>query len=261
MLKDTIKAIIVEDDPQHAASLLSLLPEITRPVEVLATCSNVSDAFAKIDSLKPELVFLDIDLEGAENGFDLLKKFDKPFFSVIFTTQHSSSHNAINAIRACALDFLPKPLLKSELEDAINRLEKKEGVEQAQVLKQHIEANGPDKEIIIKSTDGITKIETGNICYAKSDNVYTTFYLYNPVNKKLSHTSSMSIKSWKACLDGTDILRVHNQYLVNLKYAEKITGRGAGGAAIYLKNSTEIPVSESHKKEVMERFKLYRKPR
>lgn len=260
MLNDPIKAIIVEDDPQHLASLRTMLAGLNRPVEIMATCSNAADAFTQINLLQPELLFLDIDLEGGENGFDLLKKFSQPFFSVIFTTQHSSSHNAINAIRACALDFLPKPLLKSELEDAVNRVEKKDSVVQTQLLVRNIESSGEELFIVIRSTEGIIRIETTNICYAKSQNVYTTFYLEQPVARKLNHTSSLSIKNWAACLVGTGILRVHNQYLVNLQYIEKITGK-SGGATIVLKNGTEIPVSESHKKELTERFRKYRSPR
>ena len=125
-----IKSIIVEDDPNYSKSLIELLNSVDEPIEVLATCSNIREAQIAIDKYRPELLFLDIELEGEETGFDLLRRFEKLDFAVIFTTQYNNTSNAINAIRLCALDFLPKPILQKELCDSLKRFieNKKTGI-------------------------------------------------------------------------------------------------------------------------------------
>ena len=131
-----IKAIIVEDDPGHSGRLLALLKNLDRPIEVLQVCTSVNEALGAIEENHPELIFLDIILEEGETGFDLLKKVAVLDFEVIFTTSHNSAENVISAIRACALDFLPKPVIPTELQTAVERFvgNKKLGIEQIKTL-------------------------------------------------------------------------------------------------------------------------------
>lgn len=252
-----IKAIIVEDQPKHYKYLQELLHKTTKQVEVLAVATNVPDAYNAIVKLKPGLLFLDIELDDNGRGFDLLKKFEKPDFAVIFTTSYNNSDNAIAALRACALDFLPKPLDISELNDALNRIDSDSSVQQTQTLAENINSDDEKIQAVwIASTEGKTKIETGNILYCESDSVYTTFYLLEAINKKQAFTSSTGLKEWERNLANSDIFRVHNEFMVNKAHVVKYNTKISGSAELTLSDGKKIPVSKSRKDEVKERLKL-----
>ncbi len=252
-----INAIIVENEPHHSNYLRELLTGSDKKVNLLTVCTSIADAMDAINTLKPELLFLDIDLDDGENGFDLLRKFEQPEFAVIFTTQHNTTHNAISAIRACALDFLPKPLSASELNEALQRYNKADNVAQTRSLKTNIEsASGQVQFIWIKSTEDKTRLTVSDILYAESNNVWTSFYLINSVNRKTIFTSSQSIKEWERNLSQSDIVRVHNEYLVNLMHVNKYSSKISGSAELTLRSGVKIPVSKSRKNDVKALLKL-----
>ncbi len=252
-----ITAILIEDDPRHAATLQMRLTQTTTRVNLLAVCTNVHDAFIAINQHQPNLLFLDIELEGHETGFDLLKQFNNPAFSVIFTTQYSTANNAINAIRASALDFLSKPLLLEELEDALARVNIQEGPAQIQSLKDNIgAADGKLKSIWLSDTKGRTPVEVANIIYCESDDKYTTFYFATPVVGKTNFITSVGIKEWEKRLANSNIIRTHREYLLNLKYMARFSQ-----SKFLLTNGFEIPVSKSRKPAVKTRLEQFLKGR
>ncbi len=218
-----IKTIIIEDYPGDSKKLKELLKHTDSSVEVVAECTNAESAFREMSVLKPDLIFLDIDLGAGETGFDLLKKFDKPDFAVIFTTQHNNTNNAIRAIRSCALDFLPKPVMQAELEEALLRFHENssKGPDQVKTLVRNIRTeNKWIEEVWISGTDGKTRVELKDVIYCQSQNSYTTFQL-TPIHKVEKCTSSVSIKDWEHSLLNSDMCRIHNRYLVNLKFVDK----------------------------------------
>ena len=179
-----LKTIIVEDDHGHSVRLLNLLKNIDRPIEVLQICVSINEALEAIAKYHPELIFLDIQLEEGETGFELLKKVDNLDFEVIFTTSHNSSENAIAAIRACALDFLSKPISLHELESAVERFlgNKKLGIEQIKTLKANLELKNLSQGSFWVSVDGqVKRIEVENVIYCKSSNEATYFFLQNEI--------------------------------------------------------------------------------
>lgn len=253
-----IKTIIVEDDPVHQRNLQSALAAAFIRTDVAAVCTNVPDAVAAIDSHQPELLLLDIDLGGGETGFDLLKRYRTPGFAVIFTTQHNSSHNAIRAIRASALDFLPKPFLPEELDEALERFinNRATNVEQTQSLSEQIATPGETLTTIwIPGAGGRLRLEIDNIRYCESDNSYTTFHLVRPIGKLQAVTSSRKIKDYESMLAGTGIFRLHNEYLVNLRFVEKFKPNGNGGL-VFLDDGTSLNVSRTKKDELVKRLRL-----
>jgi two-component system LytT family response regulator len=256
-----ITAIIVEDDPFDGARTHNLLQECSNKVMVKAICTNIDDAANAIQNHKPDLVFLDIVLGRGETGFDLLRRFDRPEFAVIFTTQHNNTSNAIGAIRACALDFLPKPILPEEINAAVGRYldNRMQSAAQIRSLKENLESENKQlKEVWISGTDGRTRLEIQNIIYCESDNSSTTFFLQTPVNRRSTFVSSLSIKDWEHQLENTPICRVHRSFLVNLAQVEKYR-RNFADAKLTLKNGKIISVSRTRKAEVKARLKFYNK--
>lgn len=249
----TTNSIIVEDDPKHGLTLQELIGKLGAAINIAGIYATVEEAIQAIHTHKPSLIFLDIDLEHGGNGFDLLDKFPDPDFSVIFTTQHKNADNAIQAIRACALDFLPKPILEDELRDALARLDKKQGPSQLSSLKENI-SSGKSEYIWLTDTKGKTQVAVANILYCESDNVYTHFYLQQPVNGLLHYTESKSIKTWETILTGTQVIRTHREFLLNLDHSGKYCK-----AYFLLANGTRVPVSRSRKQQVEDSLRRFRK--
>lgn len=255
-----ITAVLVEDDPFHAKTLAALLQEVSPPVRLLGACTNVQNALVAIRELKPELVFLDIDLEGGDNGFELLKQFNPPPFSVIFTTQHASMENTLLALRASALDFLPKPVLLNELNEALQRVENGNGPKQLTTLMEHLMPEKKGRpEIVISNLKEKTWIHPANIIYCQSDNSYTIFHLATPVKDRSRYISPLQIKHWEAILKEDNIFRVHNRYLANFQYIQQVQTKKTTGAMLVTRTGDEIPVSDSRKKQVLELLKEYKR--
>ena len=99
----TLKSILVDDEPRGLSSLQKLLELNCADVEIMALCSNVDDAIEKIQSLKPDLVFLDISMP-VKNGFDMLKELKDTSYEVIFLTAHNQF--MIEAFHFSSVDYI-----------------------------------------------------------------------------------------------------------------------------------------------------------
>src|SRR6188768_1338987 len=117
-----LKSIIVDDELKSRESLKKMLVAFCQDVEVLATCQNVAEAVKAIEEFKPDVVFLDVQMQG-ETGFDLLSAVEDITFEVIFTTAYSEY--ALKAIKFSAIDYLLKPIDIEDLQKAVAKIEKK----------------------------------------------------------------------------------------------------------------------------------------
>ncbi len=247
-----IKAIIVDDDARHLESLVALLNEDFKHVEILATSTSVPDAAMKIDTLKPQLVFLDIEM-SPYTGFDLLEMVNERDFEVIFTTSYN--HYAVQAIKESALDFIEKPIDRQALSDALQRYREKEGKLKMQNLLSNFKRDNEAQIIVLTDTDGLHFYELRNIVRCKSDNSYTTFYIRDKDSKAsaaIKMLVSKPISYFEDFLVGKGIFfRVHNQHLVNINHIVKYV-RYDGGYLVMADHSGEsIPVARSRKDDFM----------
>lgn len=137
-----IKVLII-DDEKHAIVTLQHMLEKFHDVEIVATTQKSTEAKVLIDTLKPDLVFLDIEMPFL-NGFEVVEQFETIPFKVVFTTAYNQY--AIKALRMNALDYLMKPIDKDELREALNNYINKEMVttpEQIQQLSQFSSGKNP----------------------------------------------------------------------------------------------------------------------
>jgi two-component system LytT family response regulator len=251
-----IKTVIVEDDPSHCKTLEMMLAEVNAGIEVVATCTNSSDAVAAIEEYKPELVFLDIELEGDKTGFDVIKECRQPDFSVIFTTQYTTANNAINAIRLSALDFLPKPLLQSELLSAVNHFieDKRVSIERLRTLKMNLEIERSNAKVIwIGDGEKSLRVNSDNILYAQSDNTTTFFFLASEIHGRRKITSTISIGQWEEVLERYGFCRIHNRCLVNLEYVVEYARLDS---TVKMRNDEVLSVSRQRKDHLLKRLGL-----
>jgi two-component system LytT family response regulator len=117
-----IKAMIVDDEKNSCEALQLLLERSCPEVQIVAVAYSGADALNKIQSLHPQLVFLDIEMPNM-NGFQLLEQLQKIDFELIFTTSYDQY--AIKAFKFSAIDYLLKPVDREELGRAVEKVSKK----------------------------------------------------------------------------------------------------------------------------------------
>ena len=240
-----IRTIIVEDEPVSQEMLSLMLQRHSTDVEVIAVCSNPTDGIKRIEALKPDLVFLDIQMPKM-NGFEMLKQIGSINFEVIFTT--AFDQYAINAIRISALDYLLKPIDDEDLSAAIikckERLAAKKPAEQFEHLFHNLQNRNPlDKTLALSASDGISFIKMSDIVRVEANGRYAKFFLLN----KDSILVSKTLGDFEEILSANQFFRIHDSSIINLNHVKKYI-RGDGGTVI-LSDNTELFVARRRKED------------
>lgn len=244
-----IKCVIVDDEKNCLEMLEWLLKTYAPSVTIAAMCTSAEKGIEAIREHRPDVVFLDIEMPRM-NGFDMLEKFDRLHFDVVFTTAYDKF--AIKAFRYSALNYLLKPIDPDDLIETIRRINDKRNVpsrEQIELLFQHVRPvkNTPPR-IALTTGDGMIFVPTQDILYCEAESNYTSVVLAS--SKKV--VVSKVLKDIDEALSGPDFFRVHNSYLINLNRIKKFV-RGEGGYVV-MDNDTAITISRSRRQEFMEMF-------
>jgi two-component system LytT family response regulator len=246
-----IKAIIIDDEENSRETLKLKIAKHCKEVEVLATCSSAEEGIETIGLLKPDLVFLDVEMPRM-SGFDMLEDLDAVNFDIIFTTAYNQ--HAIRAIKFSALDYLLKPINKEELQNAVKRALQKQkhytGEDQIKSVTENSKAGKANiDKIALPTADGLIFVELKDIVRLESDVNYTKFFLTN----KESILVSKTLGDFEELLAGNNFFRPHKSHIINLKYVKRYI-KGEGGIII-LEDNTNIFVSRRKKEEFLERIK------
>jgi len=248
-----INAIIIDDERHSCDALKMLLSKCCPQVQVRGTCYSGADAIEKINELKPDLIFLDIEMPHM-NGFQMLEQIPKIDFEIIFTTSYDQY--AITAFKFSALDYLLKPVDREELQKAVQRVSKKINPpvsEQLEILLQKINQPAQSvQRIALPTMQGLEFIPVESIINCTSNNNYTEFFLTD--KKKL--LVSRTLKEVEDMLADHSFLRVHNSHIVNLNAITRYV-KGEGGYLVMTDGST-IDVSRSRKELLMQRLQPYK---
>ena len=118
----TIKAIIVDDEADARDVLASLIQLSKQPINIIAECSNLKAAVDKIKELKPDVVFLDIQMPEFA-GYEIVNFFDEINFEIVFVTAYDKY--ALKAFELSAIDYLVKPIKRTRLNDTLKRIVEK----------------------------------------------------------------------------------------------------------------------------------------
>ena len=241
------KALIVDDEKHARESLCALLQMYCPKVEILADLCNVAEAKKAIESLQPDIVFLDIAL-GEDNGFDLIESISPIAFHLIFTTAYSEF--AVKAFQVNAIDYLLKPIEPALLKSALDKVNNHNTKAQLQ-LQQLFHSLNTQKinKIAITTLEGIQFLDLDNILYINGSGNYSTFYLLD--GSKL--VASKSLKYFEGHLPGNIFYRSHQSYLVNLHHIKSIQ---ASKGTIALNDETEISMSKSKKDALIQAMKI-----
>lgn len=232
---------IIIDDEKHCRHVLSLLLARHCPeVNVVAECADGTTALQAIAEHRPQLLFLDIEMPGM-NGFELLERCTDKGFSVIFTTAYNEY--AIKAIRHSALDYLLKPVDKNELEQSVIKAQKQCNKDSGNIEKLIglLRERKSPEPVALSTLGGLIVINTDDLLYCESDGPYTNFIFIEQKPILLSKT----LKEVEEVLTSRNFLRVHNSFLINMKYVRKYLN-GNGGDVV-MNNGKTIPVSRGKK--------------
>jgi two-component system LytT family response regulator len=244
-----IKSIIVDDELKSRESLRILIQDFCEGTEVLALCQNVAEGIQAIQQHKPDIVFLDIQMQR-ETGFDLLAKIKEVDFEVIFTTAYSEY--AIKAFKFSAIDYLLKPIDIDELKKAIQKVEKKLNSDIGGRLQQLIQnlrqGSSENYKLAIPTAEGLVFIKVSDILYCAASSNYTEIYLTD--GKK--HLVSRTLKEYEEMLETHDFFRIHHSYLINLNGIKKYV-RGEGGYVV-MANDKSLDVSKRKKESFLARI-------
>lgn len=235
-----IKCVIIDDEkPAREALDLMLGKYFKEKVKVVALASTVKEGVNIIYEKKPDLVFLDIEMQG-ENGFELFNYFQTLSFSVIFTTAYKEY--AIKAIRTSALDYLLKPVGIKDLGEAIARYEaRRYQILSAESLDRLLNVLHPtssgDRKVALPTFSGFQFEKVGEILYCEADQNYSKVFTLHGgellVSKPLNQLQKL--------LPAESFYRIHKSHLVNLNYIK--TYSKADGFHVVLENGVRLSVA------------------
>ena len=241
-----IQAIIVDDEQNNRDNLRQLLQKYCPQVNVISLCASAKEAAKNIETQKPELVFLDIEMPDG-NGFSLLEKLAPINFEVIFVTAYD--HYGIKAIKFSALDYLLKPIDVTELIQAVAKAQEKITQQQENERMQHLLQNNklPDenKTLALSLADKIEFVEINTIIRCEAENNYTTFFLNDGQKLVVSKT----LKEYDDLLSPFHFLRVHQSHLINLNYVKSFIKNDGG--YIRMKDGSSVSISRQRREAVL----------
>lgn len=238
-----IRVLIVDDEARAIRSLRTVLQwYCEEDVEVIGEANSPSEAWPLVQSLDPDLIFLDIDM-GDENGFMLLEKvrqLDQRVY-VIFTTGHSQY--AIEALRKDAFDYLLKPIEGSDLQAAVARV--KEASESFPTSK-----NVPPLTFSLPMQDQIRVVNSSEVIRLESERNYTRFYLADGS----VHLISKNLGAYEELLRGQPFFRSHKSHLINLEYLQSYVRQDGG--YLLMKDGSKVLISRSQRPELFKLLKI-----
>jgi two-component system LytT family response regulator len=244
-----IKAIIIDDEERARTTLSSLLKDYCKNVEIIESCSNVPEGVLAINKLRPQLVFLDIEMPEF-NGFELLSFFREVDFEIIFVTAYNEY--ALKAFEVSAVDYVLKPVdidkLQAAVEKAETRLNTFDMQNRLEVLKESFK-NEQFNKIALPVADGLWFVDTTDIVYLEADGAYTEVWLRN--GSKI--LVSKKIKFFEDVLDKRpNFFRSHRSYLVNINFIKKYN---KSDNALTLDNGKTVVISRDRKSEFENQLK------
>jgi two-component system LytT family response regulator len=246
-----ITALIVDDEQDSRNTLRSYVGRYCPQVQLVGECANIVEAKAAILRLRPQLLFLDIEMPHG-TAFDLLEQFGGQLdFEVIFITAYSQY--AVQAFQLSAAHYLLKPLDIEELEKAValvaTLLAQKEQLVRARVLLENMAAQSPQaRKLVLPLLEGFDVVRMADVLYCEAEDNFTCFYFTDGRKSLICR----HLKHYEELLEPFGFCRVHRSHIVNLEYVKRYI-KGKGGSVI-LENGKEIMVSNQRKDELLRRI-------
>ena len=243
-----INALIVDDERLARQELRGLLESETR-IKIVGECTNAEEALEQIESLRPDLVFLDIQMPG-KTGFELLEELEY-LPEIIFVTAYDEY--ALKAFEVSALDYILKPVEEDRLSDSL-----KKTIEKIEDKKQEEETTSPTEQqlgekdqVFVKDGDRCWFVELGKVRLFESEGTYVRVYLEG--NKPLI---LKSLNNLDKKLSDKVFFRANRKHIINLRWIDKIETWFNGGLLVILKDGTKVEISRRQAVKLKEKMSL-----
>lgn len=236
------KAIIIDDEEDSRSNTRNMLEKYCPEVEIVGEADNGPEGKLKIQELKPQVVFLDINMPGM-NGFEMLEGIYNRDFCVIFLTAYSE--HGITAVKSGAIDYLLKPLMLSELQGAIKKVVNYYESKSASGVKSEENKN----LVLINHSKGFTLVDFKEIIWLEANDNYTNLYL----NGQKKIMASKTLKEFESILPAHDFFRVHRSALINFNYVKEFSNHEGG--EVILSDGTRVQVSKARIQDFAEFIK------
>ena len=237
-----LQAIIIDDEQHCIDSLATDLSKHCNNIEVIAKCNSAKEGILSIKKLKPQLIFLDVEMPWM-NGFEMLEMLDSIDFCIIFTSAYDKF--AAKAFRISAVDFLLKPIDAADLKEAVHKAEEKilsaAGTVNIQNLLHNIHQPAQQQKIALPSRDGYEFTPVNSILYCGAEGAYTKVVLTDKHSMLISRT----LGDIEEMLPHEIFVRIHHSTIVNLNAVTHYS-RTDGGYVV-MSTGEKLMVSKARK--------------
>lgn len=238
-----IKALIIDDERQARNALREEIRLLNKEIVIIGEAAYLQEAVHLIDNLKPELIFLDIQLSDG-TGFHVMEQSTFKNFATIFITAYNEY--AIKAFKVNALDYILKPVDFNELEKAVDKAIQQLNTKQAAKTNSNSLHHQQRLRISFQSTEGISIHYIDEIIHCKSLGNYTTLFFTD----KSQITVTKTLKDVEDMLQGKGFERVHQSHLINMQHLKKYMNKNGG--IVLLSDGSEVPVAQRKRAKFIE---------
>ena len=243
-----IKSVIVEDELAAREVLKNYLAKYCPQVQVVGEAQNIKEAVPLLHDVKPELVFLDVEMPFG-NAFDVLEACQDLRFETIFVT--AFSEYSLKALNQSAAYYLLKPISIEELIVAVNKVHQqilnKEIFNRNKIIVENFQETKPEKQqVILPTLEGFEVVKMEDIVRLKGNGNFTDLHLKDGSKKMVCRF----LKHFTEILP-LPFLRVHKSHIINLNCVKAYNK----GGSIALMDATEIELSATYKDEFLRNFK------
>ncbi|MDP3462252.1 MAG: LytTR family DNA-binding domain-containing protein [Bacteroidales bacterium] len=235
-----LTAIIVDDELHGRENLNKIIGTYCPEVEVLGLAESAVQAKLLVYSLKPDVIFLDINMPVLD-GFDFLEEFDDRNFMVVFVS--AFMEYGISAVKAGAADYLLKPISIKELKLTIKKLLA------IHSKSQKTEIQYDNDKLVIPASHGFNVLAVDEIVRLEGDGCYTTVVMKDQKKTVVSRT----LKDFEDSLPGEKFFRIHKSHLINLRYVKDYSN--LSGNFVTMADESRIEISRRKAPDFIQKIK------
>ena len=235
----TLRVLVVDDEEPARALLREYLSRATG-MDLVRECKNGFEAVKAASELRPDLVFLDIQMPKLD-GFEVLELLGKDI-GVVFVTAFDA--HAVRAFEVNAVDYLLKPVSEERFRAALERARARLRAQKPLPVAELITASRPKgalvERILVRNGAKVHVIPVGELDYAEAQDDYVSLR-----SKGKEYLKQQTLQELEASLDKARFVRIHRSYLLNLEQLSRLESDGADARVAVLKDGARLPVSRA----------------